>query len=322
MKRFALAAAAVLITVAAFGEDIRGAWTASSEDGDKIYVSMSRRHNQNGRTMRVADFRGLAASQIQSASSAPVQFALNRDAGIVTFEGSFRDGYGGGQFSFAPNRQYFDSLRSLDVQAEDLDVGQTLEEELLQLAVNDVSIAYIKSMQAEGYRVSLEKYVAFRIFRVTPELVREFRALGFEKIDADDLISSQVHKVTPAYVREMRAAGFRNLSLDDLVTSRVHKATPEFLAEMKSLGYGDIDFDEMISFRVHKVTADFIRELRELGYSNIAADDLISMRVHRVTPAFIKELREAGYNNVPIEKLISMRVHGIDATFVKKMNKQ
>jgi len=322
MKRFAFAAAAVLITVAASAEDIRGAWTASSEDGDKIYVSMSRRHHQNGQTMRIADFRGLAASQILSASSTPVQFALNRDAGTVAFEGSFRDGYGGGQFSFTPNRQYFDALRSLDVQAEDLGPGETLEEELLQLAVNDVSTAYIKSMQAEGYRVALEKYVAFRIFRITPELVREFRALGFEKIDADDLVSSQVHKVTPAYVREMRAAGFRNLSLDDLVSSRVHKATPEFLAEMKTLGYGDIDFDEMISFRVHRVTPELIRELRELGYSNIAADDLIAMRVHRVTPAFIKELREAGYNNVPVEKLISMRVHGIDATFVKKMNKQ
>jgi len=322
MKRFAIAAVAVLITVAASAEDIRGAWTASSEDGDKIHVNMSRRHHQNGRTMRVADFRGLAASQILSASSIPVQFALNRDAGTVAFEGSFRDGYGGGQFSFAPNRQYLDALRSLGVQSEELGRDEKLEEELLQLAVNDVSTAYIRSMQAEGYRVPLEKYVAFRIFRVTPELVREFRALGFDKIEADDLISSQVHKVTPAYVREMRAAGFGKLSLDELVSSRVHKATPEFLAEMKTLGYGDIDYDEMISFRVHKVTAEFIRELRELGYSNIAADDLIAMRVHRVTPKFIKELREAGYSNVPIEKLISMRVHGIDANFVKKMNKE
>lgn len=322
MKRFAFAAVAVLITLSAFAEDIRGAWTASSEDGDKIYVSMSRRHNQNGRTMRVADFGGLAASQIRSASSTPVQFALNREAGTVAFEGSFRDGYGGGQFSFTPNRQYLDALRSLGVMVEEPGRDESLEEELLQLAVNDVSTTYIRSMQAEGYRVPLEKYVAFRIFRVTPELVREFRALGFEKIEADELISSQVHKVTPAYVREMRAAGFRTLSLDDLVSSRVHKATPEFLAEMKTLGYGDIDFDEMISFRVHKVSPEFIRELRELGYSKISADDLIAMRVHRVTPTFIKELREAGYNNVPIEKLIAMRVHGIDAKFVKKMNKQ
>jgi hypothetical protein len=322
MKRFAVAAVAIFIAATASAQNIRGAWTASSEDADRIHVNMSRRHHQNGQTMRVADFQGLTASQIRSAASTPVQFSLNRDAGTVAFEGSFRDGYGGGQFTFTPNQQYLETLRSLGVQSEESERDEKIEERLLQLAVHDVSVAYIRSMQAEGYRVSLEKYVAFRIFRVTPELVREFRALGFDKIDADDLVSSQVHKVTPAYVREMRAAGFRSLSLDDLVSSRVHKATPEFLGEMKTLGYGDIDFDEMIAFRVHKVTPEFVRELRELGYSNISADDLISMRVHKVTPAFIKELREAGYSNIPIEKLISMRVHGIDAKFVRKMNKQ
>ncbi len=321
MKRFVLVVLALFITTTAAAEDIRGSWTASSEDGSKMYLSISRRHSQNGQTMNVADVKGLTATQIRADASTPVQFTLQREAGTVSFEGSFRDGYGGGQFSFSPNRKYFDTIRSLGVEPEDLGRGKTDDEELLQLALHDVSTAYIRSMQAEGYRVALEKYVAFRIFRVTPELVREFRSLGFTKLDADDLVSSQVHKVTPDYVRNMRAT-FGNLSLDELVSSRIHKATPEFAAEMKALGYGSMEFDDLIAFLIHRVTPEFIRDLRELGYSKISSDDLVAMRIHRVTPEFIRELREAGYDKVPVEKLIAMRIHGIDAKFVRKMNKQ
>jgi hypothetical protein len=323
--RGALATSALVVGLfviaAPAAAEIRGSWTGSSEDGERIHLSISRRHNQNSQTMRVSEFAGLTGSQILSATVTPVQFALQREAGSISFEGTFRDGYGGGQFSFTPNRRYLEAIRSLGVPAEDLEGSESLDETLMQLALHDVSTAFIRSMQAEGYRVSLEKYVAMRIFRVTPELVREFRAVGFDKVSADDLISSQIHKVTPAYAREMRAAGFSELSLDQLVSSRIHKATPEFVAEMKALGYDSLDFDDVISFRIHKVTPEFVRELRELGYSGISADKLVAMRIHRVTPSFIRELKEAGYANVPVDKLISMRIHGIDVDFVKKMNK-
>jgi hypothetical protein len=300
---------------------IDGAWTASLDEKrpDRMYMSIIRgRMHQNGSTFSVASFSGLTKAQIGAATMTPVNFDMRREAGNITFEGTFRNGKGAGQFTFAPNRGYIDAVRSLGI-AFTLDREKKDEEDwLFTLALHDVSTAFIKTMIAEGYRVSLESYLSMRIFDITPEYIREMRSLGFRNITHDELVASRIHRVTPAYVREMRAAGW-DLSLDELQSSRIHGATPAFAEEMRKLGYGHLDHDDLVSFRIHRVTAEFITDLRKLGYDKLTADQLVSMRIHRVTPEFIHELEEAGYAKVPVEKLISMRIHGIDAKFVRKM---
>jgi predicted metallopeptidase len=324
MKRIAIVVLILLIgSSSALAADLRGSWTGSSEEAGKIYLNLVRKNNNNGHTWKVADFAGLTDAQIQATTQTPVAFTLRREAGTVSFEGTFKEGYGGGQFTFSPNRQYIETLRSLGVTAEDeFRREKDIDEHLLALALHDVSTSFIRSMQEIGYVVGLDKYIAFRIFGVSPALVAELRSLGFEKLSADDLISSRIHGVSPHYIREMRAAGYRDLSMDELVSTRIHGVTAEFRKQMAALGYGDLGLDTLTSFRIHGVTAEFIRELRDLGYSNISADDLVSMRIHGVTPGFIRELREAGYSKVPVEKLVSMRIHGIDAKFVRKMNEK
>jgi hypothetical protein len=321
MKRTIAIAAALLFSVAsaAFAQ-LHGSWTANSWDTkpemnpDRLQLNLSRGHDhQFGNSMNVADLRGLTNAQIHSAATTPVQFQLAREAGTISFEGTFKSGDGAGQWTFAPNRDYISTLRSLNVDFE-LDEG-TDEEKLMTLAMLDVSTAYIRSMQAIGYRETLEKFVSMRIFKVTPELVAELRQLGFDHLSADDLVSTRVHKVTPDYIRQMRAAGW-NLSLDDLMSSRIHKATPEFAAEMKKLGY-DLDFEDLINFRIHKVTPEFINDLRELGYKNVSADDLVEMRIFKVTPEYIRELKAAGYSGIPVKKLVEMKMMKIDITKLK-----
>ncbi len=328
MKRIlTLTVTVCLFATAAFAE-IDGAWTASADEkrADRLYVNITRgKHHNMGTTMRLSDFALLTRAQIDAATMTPVRFEMRREAGTSVFEGTFRKGKGAGQFTFTANRGYVDAVRALGVPFDlDREDGrkrhrrnQSEEEELFTLALHDVSTSFIKSMQAIGFKVSLEKYLEMRIFDITPEYVREMRSLGFSDLDVDELVSSKIHKVTPDYVRKMRAAGW-DLSLDELQSSSIHGATPEFAAEMHKLGY-KLDFDDLVSFRIHKVTAEFIRELEQLGYKNVRADDLISMRIHRVTPEFIRELKAAGYSKVPVEKLVSMRIHKIDAEYLKKM---
>ncbi len=331
MKRIATLTLVVsLFATAAFAASAfaatEGAWTASADEKrpDRFYVNITRGRNHNmGTTMKISDFTGLTRAQIDAPTMTPVQFQMRREAGNSAFEGTFKNGKGAGQFTFTPSPAYLNTIRSMgiDMQREkrrhrDWDE----EEELFALAIHDVSTAFIKSMIAEGYRVSLEDYLTMRIFDITPEYIREMRTLGFKNITHDELVASRIHKVTPDYVREMRAAGW-DLSLDELQSSRIHGATPQFAEEMRKLGYGNLDHDDLVSFRIHKVTAEFIGDLAKLGYKNIDADDLVSMRIHRVTPEFIRELEQAGYVKVPIEKMVSMRIHGIDAKFIKKMAK-
>ncbi|HEU4520703.1 MAG TPA: hypothetical protein VFT12_01800 [Thermoanaerobaculia bacterium] len=322
-----MAVVVFLLTFAASAAaQIRGAWTAEVNESDpsKFHLQISRRNNNSGRTMRVSSFAGLSAAQMRSTTQVPANFALRSEAGAIDFEGTFKEGYGAGQFTFTPNPSFLDNVRSLGVSVEPggkhRGRERNLDERLLHYTINDVTTAFIRSMQAEGYNVSLDEYLSFRIFRVDPQLVRDLASLGYRNIDADDLVSSQIHRVTPQYIRDMNAAGFRDLALHDLVSTRIHRVTPEFAREMSELGYSNLDRGDLTSFRIHRVTPEFIRELRELGYDNIPASKLVSMRIHRVTPEFIREMKAAGYSNIPVDKLISMKIHGVDAVFTRKMN--
>ena len=289
-KPTAIALFVLLIAASSAAAEIRGAWTAEVQDDQKIQLNLTHRGSHNGHTMAASDFAGLTDAALRATTQTPATFELKREAGRIALEGTFKNGFGAGQFTFNENPNYIATLRNLGVTFEESDHDG---DEMLTMTMLDVSTDFIRSLQAEGYRgLSGEKYVAMRIFKVTPELIRELRSLGFDKIDADELVATRIHKVTPDYIRSMRAAGYTNLSLDNLV-----------------------------AFRIHKVTPEFIRQLRDLGYQNVPADDLVAMRIHRVTPEFIKELKNAGYERIPIEKLIEMHIHGIDANFVRKMNK-
>jgi len=328
MKRILMLTLAVcLFTATTSYAAIEAAWTSSTDEKrpDRIYFSMTEGnddwHSQTGMTMHFGDFSGLTAAQVNATTMTPVRFELRREAGTAVFEGTYRNGKGAGQLTFTGNRAYIDAIRALGVPFElhrRRSEAENDERSLFTLALHDVSTAFIKSMQAEGYRVSLEKYLAMRIFDITPEYIREMRSLGFKNLDSEELVATRIHKVTPDYVRQMRAAGW-DLSLEQLQSSRIFGATPEFAAEMKKLGY-TLDFQDLVNFRIHKVTPEFIHDLHELGYDHVSADDLVSMRIHRVTPEFIRELKDAGYSGIPVEKLVSMRIHGLDAKYLKKMN--
>jgi len=304
---------------------VDGAWTSSLDQkrSDRIYLQLTQSpHSNMGMTMPISEIAGLSIAQINATVMTPVTFELRREAGNVSFEGTFRNGKGAGQFTFAPNANYLASVRALGVDTATMQKRRKhdwSEEQLLfAMAIHDVSTSFIKSMQAEGYRETLEKYMEMRIFDITPEYIREMRSLGFKDISTDELVATRIHDITPQFVRDMRAAGW-NLSLDDLQAASIHGATPKFAAEMKALGYGNLDFDDLVAFRIHDVTAGFIGELRTLGYDKVTADDLVAMRIHDVTPQFIREVKAAGYSNVPIEKLVDMRIHDITPEYLRKM---
>ena len=324
MKRILTLTLAVFLSAATASADLNGSWTATTDDEKegRIHLNITRGKFQNmGNDFSVASLSGLTTAQINSTSQVPVQFEMRREAGLVSFDGVFKNGDGAGHFTFTPNRSYAATIRSLGIEF-DLDKrgrNRDEEEELFMLAVHDVSTDFIRTMRAEGFDVPLEKYLTMRIFNVTAEYIREMRSLGYKDISADKLVETKIHRVTPDYIRKMRAAGW-DLPLSQLVATRIHGATPEFAEQMRKLGYGDLDQEDLIAFRIHRVTPEFIDEIRKLGYDKVDADDLVSMRIHRVTPAFIREVEAAGYHKVPIDKLVAMRIHGIDAQFIKRMN--
>ena len=299
---------------------LTGSWTAhvTDKDPERLQFMMHHRKNgQNGTTWDRTVFEGLTAAQVRSATQVPVTFAMKREAGTITYEGTFKHGDGAGQFEFVSNPAYLKSLRQLGLE---LEAKESDEQQLFALTLFDVSTEYIRSMQAIGYKVRLEKYIAFRIFKVDAAYVREMEKVGFKNLSADKLVETKIHGATPEYIREMRAAG-QDLSLDDYIQSRIFQVTPEFKAEMSQAGYPGLDNDVLTQFRIHGVTTEFIRELRQLGYTKLAAQKLVEMRIHGVTPEFIRRVEAAGYRNVPVDKLVQMRIFNIEPEMVKELDK-
>ena len=313
----------VLIAVA-FGataapRDSGGTWSASLKDNppERLQFSMEIDGDGNmGMGFVRSDFSGLETIDLRSEQPVTVRFEMRREAGTVSFDGTFRKGRGTGDFVFVPNPDYARKLGQLGVELGEKDRS----EEMLGLTLFDVSTAFIRSMQEIGYDVSLEKYTSFRIFKIDPAYVREMSAVGFSQLSADKLVETKVHNVSPEYVRKMRASG-KDLTLDELVQSRIFEVTPEFAAEMEKIGYPGLDHETLVQFRIHGVSAEFVRDLRELGYSRVPADQLVAMRVHGVTPEFIRRVEKAGYHQVPVDKLVQMRIFGIDPEMVGALDR-
>jgi hypothetical protein len=196
MKRTLILSLLLLAIAAAALADSHGAWTANLDEKhpERIYVSFSHGRNTHmGNTMSLATFPALSAAQIRSATTVPVHFDLRREAGIATFDGTFRNGDGAGQYTFVPNAGYLASIRAVGVEARaDRHDADDDEDQLFAYALHDVSTAFIRSMIAEGYRVSLDDYLSMRIFNVTPAYIHELRALGFKSISADDVVATRI----------------------------------------------------------------------------------------------------------------------------------
>jgi hypothetical protein len=305
----ALATLAAVSTAAA----LEGTWTATAErtrpDRINLDLEYGRTHSF-GTTFATAAFVGLTERDIHTATTAPVRFSLDREAGRVDFEGAFGRNKGAGRFTFTPKPGYFGAVAALGVSdlrrtREDPTAGP--EERLLGLTLLDVSTGYVQSLLAEGYRVPLDQYLSMRIFDVTPGFIRTMRDLGFRNITADELVAARIHDVTPEFVREIRAAG-EDPTLEQLQELRIFDVTPKFRAEMERLGYR-LSLEELKSFRIHDVTGRLIEDLRRLGYDRLGADELISARIFDVTPEFVRRV-QAAYGHVPMSELISMRMHG------------
>ena len=313
----------LLVAVAprAHARELTGAWTASTSETEqgRIYFSLQTgRHDQHGSTFDLADFAGLNAATIASKTRVPVQFEIRREAGTIAFDGTFRNGHGGGDFTFTPNEDYPRKLRSVGVTLEKEGKEDELQQ-LMNLALFDVSTDFIRSMQSIGYRERLEKYVAFRIFDVNPTYVRDMNGVGYRNLTADKLVETRIHGATPEYIREMRRNG-EDLSLDQYIESRIFQVTPEFAREMERAGYPRLDRSTLVQFRIHGVTTEYIRDLRELGYDRVPAQKLVEMRIHGVTPEFIRRVRKAGYHRVPIDKLVQMRIFNVEPEMVRALD--
>ena len=310
-----VALCSLLLTVGFAQSDSRGTWTAdvSSDNPDSIQLQLQQiqRHSNFGSHFKIAELKGLDPAALNG-SNVPVTFTLARDAGTVTFTGTFNKGLGHGEFSFAPSADYVSGMKQLGY--------SDVQDKQFELAMIDVSRAYTKELKDLGFNPELKELISARIFNVNRQQVESLRAVGAKDLPLQKLIQYRIFKVDAEYVSEMRKS-FPSLSLDKMVEMRIQNATPEFARQMAALGYGNLDADKLVQFRIHGVTPEYIKEMRELGMKDLSADQLVQFRIFGVGRSQLEDLAKEGYTGLSADKLVQFRIHGVDSNFIEKVKK-
>jgi hypothetical protein len=268
-----------------------------------VSIQMRRKDDRSfGMSLPVRELQG-AGIQDDRWTASSVTFSLNRDAGRIDFTGSFDDGRGTGDFTFAPNAEFVRAMQSS---------GRTLSsDDVLKMAIHDVSRSFVQAIEAQGYKnLDTDDLIKMRIHGVDADYIAAFRKAGYDKLSVEDLIKTRIHGATPEFVQEMRAAGYGKLSVEQLVKMRIHGVSASFVKELRDLGYKDLAVEDLVKMRIHGVTPQFIRELKELGYANLRGEELVRFRIHSVTPEFIKEVRGAGFKEMTPDDLVDFAIHG------------
>lgn len=289
-----------------------GTWSVQpSEKAGQVYFEMRQLHSSNGHTVPLSQLEGLTPSQMNAGGT--VKFLLRRDAGTFTCEGVFRDGVGGGAFSYAANPGFPDELARRGV-------SRPTARQQFEMAKNDVSLGFLDDLKAQGYQMpTAEELVQASQHGVSSTYVRDMGALGYKVGTVAALIKLRDHGVTPDYVGALRNFGFGSLSVDELVNARDHGVSADYVTAVRELGYKNLTLEELINGRDHGVSADYIRELQALGYK---ADfkELMNARDHGVTADYIKGLKDLGYTDIPLVELRNLRDHGATPERVKHAN--
>jgi hypothetical protein len=240
--------------------DLHGAWTATTDSPDRVHLFMTTgAWQQFGHSFDIGTL-GISPSVIQATTSTPVNLKLDRDAGTLTLEGTFKNGDGAGQFTFNPNRTYYEAIRSMGL-TNDLPDNRSDGDQLFSLAMIDVSLAYIRSMRAVFPDASLREFRKARGAGVTPDYVASMRQSGFEITSLHDAARLSAVGVTPEYIRSLRAAGVDISDAREATRLRSVNVTPEFVAQLAEAGYKNLSTRDLIRLASVGVDGRFIHDM-------------------------------------------------------------
>ncbi len=233
-------------------------WTATEKGGGRLQLTMRWGPSIWARHVGIEDLRGVSDLEVASRASTPVSFRIQREAGVLEFDGAFRDYEGAGRFRFHPDRRFADTLAALGIEG----AGRITDGELMTLAMGGVSAAGL----------------------------RELSALGIGTLRVPDLVQIGAFDLTPAYVRAMQSLGVSGTgSVDGLLELRRFGVTAQYARELQALGYGGLTRRQLLMMRIHQVTPTFIREQRQAGV-RVTPEELTRMKIR----AAGGEVREAG----------------------------
>jgi hypothetical protein len=257
-------------------------WGATKERyaGPRLQLNLERTtangHNSNGNSYAYNELQGLTEAQTQNGR---VNFSLVREAGTINFEGTFTNGRGVGTFTFVPNRQFIDTMKSKGFDFESAKKRESVDDRLLSAA----------------------------LVNVTTALADDLNSANFGKLEADDLFKAAIFKVDGKFMAEMKATGFPNMQMEDLVKARIFNINADYVRQVHEMGFDNREFEGLVKFRIFNVTPEFLNGLKAAGLEKLDSEEVVKARIFNISPDFVREAK-AQDPSVTMEDLVRMKI--------------
>ncbi len=232
---------------------LRGEWRLSNWTlGTSVRLELSHR-DANTRwqwsdDQPIEDLHGLTREQLHAVRTT-VEFTLERDAGVLFFEGSLTVGVGRGTYRFVPSASFVSKLEALGYDAIE---GKGIS--LLLMAVRDVSLAYAGAVKRLGLReVTVRDLVRFLDHGIDLGFIRGLVAAGLPGLSGDDVVRLRDHGIDPGFIKGLVEAGRSNVSIDDVIKLHDHGVNAQYVARVQSAGFKDLTVEQIVRLHDHGV---------------------------------------------------------------------
>jgi hypothetical protein len=274
-----------------------------------------------------------------------VEFKLVRDAGTMTFKGSFDGEQGLGHFQLQPDENYFNEIKKMGV--EDIDdrsengffmVNVTKEfvrmlnrdgytpigqRDVVLLSIHKVDEPFLKSWKNSGIEGAdlVHNLFMLKMLHIDPQYADELKKAGYTRLTVEQLIRLKRQDIDGNYARAMNSGDSTPVSPEELILYKMMHIDPGYLNSLKKVGYDHLGQSEIRQLYNAHVTADYIKGFQDAGYSNIPAQKLVFLKMRNASPEDAKAFRGLGYADLDIERITLLKNQGITPDFVNAFHK-
>ncbi|MDJ0645436.1 MAG: hypothetical protein QNJ57_05555 [Flavobacteriaceae bacterium] len=278
-----------------------GFWTASKE-GSTIYISLINSHRRNHGSFHI-NFSSDDSEFKKTADG----FELDREAGVMKFQGKFPMDEGTGKFTFTRKSDFETFLKGKVLSSIDGDKDYYF----FKLFLGDVTRAYVNGLKKLGYQPTMRQLGKLGIHDIDLEYITELRKTNYSDLDLDMIVKWAIHGVSLYYIDQLDKAGYGRIDANMVKKFAIHNITIDYINELSKAGYGNLEANMLKKFAIHKISPDYIKSLLAAKINRPDANTLKKAKIHNVTANFIEYARNKGHDSQDLHDYIKLKIRGV-----------
>ena len=279
----------------------KGFWTATRED-NTIYIGLM---NSGGRNQ--GSFHINFSTDVSEFKKTANGFELDREAGILRFEGDFPTDEHTGKFTFSKKTDFETFLKGKVLSSIDGDKDYYF----FKLFLGNITKSYVNSLRKMNYQPTMRQLGKLGIHNVSIDYITELQKSQYSDLDLDMMIKWAIHDVSLSYLKELAKAGYGNIDANMVKKFAIHNISINYINEMSKVGYGDLEANTLKNFAIHNISSDYIKSLLASNIKKPDANTIKKAKIHNVTANFIKRARNKGHDSDNLYDYVKLKVRGI-----------